>query len=49
LAEIACGNFSGHWARTRSKSVVFARCAGEGRLRRFGGNFSGHWARTPTD
>jgi len=28
LAEIACGNFSGHRARPLAKSVVFASCAG---------------------
>jgi hypothetical protein len=27
LAEIACGNFSGHRARPPAKSVVFAGCA----------------------
>jgi hypothetical protein len=38
LAEITCGDFSGHyWRRSRAKSVVFARCA-----HNLCGDFSGH-------
>jgi hypothetical protein len=48
LAEIACGNFSGHHFVARWQKAWFlpAALAG-GRLRRFGGNFSGHRARPP--